>query len=71
MTCEFLTKEKNFNICGLEMYGGRPSMGICLLCMERGENTREFAQNLFEREKKAHPEGVPKVSGCCDPPDQS
>lgn len=57
--------------CGLGLYGGRPSLGTCLACAERGENNEQFAAALFARAEKAHPAHRPRVSGCCDRADQA
>jgi hypothetical protein len=70
MNCQYLTPKEKFNLCELGLYGGKPSVGVCQRCIENGENNAGFAIELFKREESAHPEGVPKISGCCDRADQ-
>ena len=44
MTCPHATAiSAQVNACGLGLYGGRPSKGVCAYCISRGENTTEFA----------------------------
>ena len=67
MTCQHITTaSKEYNACALGLYGGKPSHGTCARCIERGENTPEFAANLFARTEKTHPSSQRKISGCCD-----
>jgi hypothetical protein len=67
MKCSFITKQtKEYNICAIGLYGGKPSHGTCRLCIERGENTAEFAAQLAERSERSHPATAARVSGCCD-----
>ena len=65
--CKFWDNGK----CRLKLYGGRPSAGVCMRCISRGENNPAFADVLFEREKIAHPASVARISGCCDKADQA
>jgi hypothetical protein len=67
MICPHITSTtREYNACGLGLYGGRPSHGTCSRCMEQGENTPEFAQALIARSEKSHPLSQRKISGCCD-----
>ena len=44
MICQHSTPiSEHANACRLGMYGGHPSNGVCRGCVERGENTPEFA----------------------------
>lgn len=63
--------DRHTNQCGLGLYGGRPSQGVCLKCQGAGENTAEFAAALFALADKAHPANRPRLSGCCDRADQA
>lgn len=54
--------------CKLQLYGGRPSPGVCLNCISKNENNAEFASALFAREKVSHPiewRNTGTVSNCC------
>jgi hypothetical protein len=62
VTCEHLTD----NRCKLGLYGGNPHRINCIACVTQGQNTPEFAAELRDTWARSHPEGVPKVSGCCD-----
>ncbi len=66
--CEFLKKSGR---CMLGFYGGFPSPGTCRICIDRGENNREFADALAESHAKSHPGAAPRISGCCDRADQA
>jgi hypothetical protein len=67
MTCPYTTsKTREYNTCGLGLYGGKPSHGTCERCISLGENKPEFAKELQERAKVSHPTTAKKVSGCCD-----
>jgi len=67
MTCPHITTSaKEYNACGLGLYGGKPSHGTCAQCMAKGENTPEFAQALSSRFEQSHPSSQRKISGCCD-----
>jgi len=68
--CEFWRGKRDFGVCSMGFYGGRPSLGVCQQCISKGENNRAFAEALFAREKQAHPDGVRRISGCCDRADQ-
>lgn len=65
MKCEY-RNEKSHPICGLGMYGGMPSHGICKQCVERGQNNPEYAKELFAKAERTHPSSAPRISGCCD-----
>ena len=46
MICQYATQVSELvNVCGIGKYGGRPSKGVCRLCMERGENSIEFVRS--------------------------
>jgi hypothetical protein len=67
MNCEHITTSfKEFNLCNLGMYGGKPSHGTCKLCIERGQNNPEHAAELAARAERSHPPTAKRVSGCCD-----
>jgi hypothetical protein len=67
MTCPHITATtKEYNACALGLYGGKPSPGTCARCIDRNENTPEFATELFARTEKSHPSSQRKISGCCD-----
>jgi hypothetical protein len=67
MKCEHITASfKEFNVCALGMYGGKPSHGTCKLCIERGQNNPKHAAELAARAERSHPPTARKVSGCCD-----
>jgi hypothetical protein len=56
MTCPHTTSTtREYNACGLGLYGGRPSHGTCAQCMARGENTPEHAAKI-----KATPPTIPQ-----------
>ena len=44
MTCEFRSNSQP--VCLLGMYGGMPSYGTCIRCVERGENNPEHADKI-------------------------
>lgn len=72
MNCPHATAiDQHTNACGLGLYGGRPSVGICHKCQGAGENTTEFAAALFARVEQTHPANRPRLSGCCDRADQA
>jgi hypothetical protein len=67
MNCEHITTSfKEFNVCALGMYGGKPSHGTCKLCIERGQNNPQHATELAARAERSHPPTAKRVSGCCD-----
>jgi hypothetical protein len=67
MICPHTTSTtREYNACGIGLYGGKPSHGTCSRCIERGENTLEFAQALNARAEQSHPSSQRKISGCCD-----
>ncbi len=53
-------------MCGLGYYGGFPDVDTCVKCIKNKWNTKERAEELFELEKKTHPQTVDRISGCCD-----
>jgi hypothetical protein len=61
VTCPYATStSEKANSCGLGMYRGIPSKGVCNRCVERGENNEEFAKN-----QKAHsvtPPTLPQIA---------
>jgi hypothetical protein len=67
MNCPHITTStKEYNACALGMYGGKPSHGICKVCIEKGQNNEEYAKELFAKAERSHPSSAPRVSGCCD-----
>jgi hypothetical protein len=67
MICKHITlSTKEYNVCGLNLYGGKPSHGTCKVCIERGHNNEEYAKELFAKAERTHPSSAPRVSGCCD-----
>jgi hypothetical protein len=67
MTClHITTSAKEYNTCGLGMYGGKPSHGTCKVCIEKGQNNEAYAKELFAKAERTHPSSAPRVSGCCD-----
>jgi hypothetical protein len=67
MTCLHIqSATREYNICGLGLYGGKPSHGTCNRCIERGENNEAFAAELAARAERSHPSTAKRVSGCCD-----
>jgi hypothetical protein len=56
MTCPHATAiSAQVNACGLGLYGGRPSAGVCKLCVSRGEHKTlkppslpQMANSLFK-----------------------
>ena len=45
MNCQFATTiSSRINSCGIGLHGGSPSIGVCAMCIERGENNKEFAE---------------------------
>ncbi len=67
MTCPHITTStREYNVCALNLYGGKPSHGTCKLCIQRGQNNEVYAKELFARAERTHPSTVPRVSGCCD-----
>jgi len=61
-----LGKDTGRRLCSLGLYGGKPFVGNCNSCIERGENTPEFAAQLASRSERSHPATAARVSGCCD-----
>lgn len=44
MNCQYATPiSHNANSCGLKLYGGTPSSGVCAGCIARKQNNPEFA----------------------------
>jgi len=67
MTCPHITAStKEYNACGLGMYGGKPSHGTCKVCISKGQNNESYAKELFAKAERSHPSSAPRVSGCCD-----
>ena len=60
--CNFFNKGK----CKLGLHGGTPHEGNCDACIKNNENNEIYAQELFLRYEKSHPESANKISGCCD-----
>ena len=57
---------REYNVCALGLYGGKPSHGTCQVCIAKGQNNHEYAKELFARAERTHPSNRPRVSGCCD-----
>jgi hypothetical protein len=56
MNCKFSTLLfPDSVICNLNLYGGRPSLGVCNYCISRSENTPEHAAQV-----KANPPTLPQ-----------
>jgi len=67
MTCPHISSTtREYNVCALGLYGGKPSHGTCQVCIAKGQNTPEYAKQLFEKAERTHPSTAPRVSGCCD-----
>jgi hypothetical protein len=70
MTCQYQSqppgKDTGRRFCAIGLYGGNPYIGNCKNCIERGENTPEFAADLLARSATTHPAAASRVSGCCD-----
>jgi hypothetical protein len=67
MTCPYQSpRDKLGFYCSINRYGGRPHAIACQQCIAAGENTEEFSRILQARLAASHPDGVPRVSGCCD-----
>jgi hypothetical protein len=67
MTCPHISiSAKEYNACGLGMYGGKPSHGTCKLCIANNQNNPQHAAELFARAERSHPSTAKRVSGCCD-----
>jgi hypothetical protein len=67
MTCQHITTStKEYNVCGLNLYGGKPSHGTCKQCIAKGQNNEEYVKELFAKAERSHPSGVARISGCCD-----
>jgi hypothetical protein len=70
INCEYADfifgKNKRRLICKLGFYGGQVTLGDCKICIQRGQNTAEYAAELAARAERAHPSSARKVSGCCD-----
>lgn len=67
MTCPHISStSREYNACALGLYGGKPSHGTCQVCISKGQNTPEYAAELFARAERTHPSSAPRVSGCCD-----
>jgi hypothetical protein len=45
VNCEFSTTISSYiNSCGIGLHGGSPSIGVCAICIKRGENNKELAK---------------------------
>lgn len=70
--CPYFTpRSKDSGACGLGMFGGKPSKGICGRCIENGYNNPEHAKAMEVIYKKAWPPKIDRISGCCDRADQA
>jgi len=53
MNCQYATSVSEYtNSCGLGLYGGQPSVGVCDYCVKRGDNNEEFATAYKLQENK-------------------
>jgi hypothetical protein len=50
MNCPY--RNTSYPICGLGLYGGMPSIGICKLCVKQNENNIEHAQTVLNKNNK-------------------
>lgn len=66
MCIHITDSSKEYNVCSLGLYGGRPSHGTCKICIENKQNNEAYAKELFEKKEKTHPSSVKRISGCCD-----
>jgi hypothetical protein len=67
MTCPHITTStKEYNACGLGLYGGKPSHGTCQQCIAKNQNNPQHAAELAARAERSHPSTAKRVSGCCD-----
>lgn len=65
-SCDHILDGDAGRMCNLGLYGGHPKPSNCIDCMRRGQNTPEHAENLKSIMESSHPEGIRRVSGCCD-----
>jgi hypothetical protein len=47
MNCQY--RNISYPICGLGLYKGMPSIGMCNLCIEKEENTIKHAQTVLDK----------------------
>jgi len=70
MTCPHQSqppgKDTGRRLCVIGLFGGKPFLGNCNACIAAGNNTQEFAAELFARAERSHPATAPRASGCCD-----
>lgn len=65
--CPHYTRERNHGLCAIGLFGGKPWAGNCRDCIAKGNNNEAFAAKLRETRRRSHPDGVDRISGCCDP----
>lgn len=73
MNCVYQSRSRDrgqFN-CALGWYGGKPWIGNCLACVQRGDNTPEAKAKFDLQADRSHPAHRPRLSGCCDRADQA
>jgi hypothetical protein len=74
MTCSYQSqptgKDTGRRLCAIGLYGGKPFLGNCKLCIDNNRNNAEYATELIERVQRSHPSNKQKISGCCDRADQ-
>lgn len=65
--CQYYSpRTKDGGTCGLGMYAGTPSHGICKICLERNQNNPEYAKSIVERYNRTHPpDKRGTLKGCC------
>ena len=62
MSCPHATAiSAQVNACGLGLYGGKPSAGVCAYCVSRGENTPQHAATVETTLPPAKPQ-LPSLS---------
>jgi hypothetical protein len=65
--CEFRTARQGLTaLCGLGLYGGKVTIGVCNVCIAKNQNNAEYAKELFAKAERSHPSTAKRVSGCCD-----
>lgn len=59
MICQYATSVSEYaNSCGLGLYGGQPSIGVCNHCVKIGDNNKEFA-TAYKLQENKPPKDVP------------
>jgi len=65
MDCSFYTENET---CSLGLYGGKPSKGVCAVCIKNGRNNQQYAtaQKLKGLGNSTDHEKQGVIAGCCD-----